>query len=44
MIWKLTPQRKAFHAVISGHSHKPVFAIRGGIIFINPGKRRPTPF
>jgi len=41
---EIDPAAEGFHAVISGHSHKPVFAIRGGIIFINPGSAGPRRF
>jgi putative phosphoesterase len=33
-----------FHAVISGHSHKPNVITKGGILFINPGSAGPRRF
>jgi putative phosphoesterase len=33
-----------FHAVISGHSHKPGVITRDGVLFINPGSAGPRRF
>ena len=33
-----------FHAVISGHSHKPSVISRAGVLFINPGSAGPRRF
>jgi uncharacterized protein len=33
-----------FHAVISGHSHKPNVATKEGILFVNPGSAGPRRF
>ena len=33
-----------FHAVISGHSHKPSVITKNGILFINPGSAGPRRF
>lgn len=34
----------AFHAVISGHSHKPEVKTRDGVTFVNPGSAGPRRF
>ena len=31
-----------FDIVISGHSHQPVIESRKGVLYLNPGKRRPA--
>src|ERR1700739_1162777 len=33
-----------FQVVIAGHSHKPVVAERGGVLFVNPGSAGPRRF
>ncbi len=33
-----------FSAVISGHSHKPAIAERGGVLYLNPGSAGPRRF
>lgn len=38
------PQAKGIRAVVSGHSHKPGTADRGGVLFINPGSAGPRRF
>jgi putative phosphoesterase len=38
------PVAKGFHVVVSGHSHKPVSEVRGGVLFINPGSAGPRRF
>ena len=35
---------KGFHAVVSGHSHKPSCVKRNGLLFINPGSAGPRRF
>jgi uncharacterized protein len=41
--WK-PDSRGAFHAVISGHSHKPNVITKDGVLFINPGSAGPRRF
>jgi uncharacterized protein len=41
---EINPADNGFHAVISGHSHKPVIARRNDMIFINPGSAGPRRF
>lgn len=38
------PAARGFHAVISGHSHKPSITHRDGILFVNPGSAGPRRF
>ena len=38
------PRAAGFHAVISGHSHRPLSASRDGILFVNPGSAGPRRF
>jgi hypothetical protein len=40
----LDPETDGIHAVISGHSHKPLIERRGGVLFINPGSAGPRRF
>jgi putative phosphoesterase len=40
----LDPAAAGFHAVISGHSHRPAVAKRGDILFLNPGSAGPRRF
>lgn len=40
----LDPRAAGFAAVISGHSHKPTVAERGGTLFLNPGSAGPRRF
>jgi putative phosphoesterase len=40
----IEPQPAGVRVVISGHSHKPVLAERGGVLFINPGSAGPRRF
>ena len=35
---------QGFHAVLSGHSHKPSVMTKGGVLFINPGSAGPRRF
>jgi uncharacterized protein len=41
---EVDPAAKGFHAVISGHSHKPSLTNRDGVIFLNPGSAGPRRF
>lgn len=38
------PVAGGVHAVISGHSHKPLVEERGGVLFVNPGSAGPRRF
>jgi putative phosphoesterase len=40
----LDPVAAGFHAVISGHSHRPAMARRQGVLFLNPGSAGPRRF
>jgi uncharacterized protein len=40
----LDPVAAGFDAVISGHSHQPAMARRGGVLFLNPGSAGPRRF
>jgi uncharacterized protein len=40
----LDPVAAGFHAVISGHSHRPDMAKRQGVLFLNPGSAGPRRF
>ena len=40
----LDPVAAGFHAVISGHSHRPGMAKRQGVLFLNPGSAGPRRF
>lgn len=40
----LDPVAAGFHAVISGHSHKPGFQWKGGVLYVNPGSAGPRRF
>jgi putative phosphoesterase len=40
----VNPRAAGFHAVISGHSHRPLSALRDGVLFINPGSAGPRRF
>jgi hypothetical protein len=40
----LDPAAAGFHAVISGHSHKPKIKEKNGVIFVNPGSAGPRRF
>jgi len=41
---KFDPLARGYHAVISGHSHKPVALSRDGVLFVNPGSAGPRRF
>ncbi|SEF01073.1 hypothetical protein SAMN05519104_7716 [Rhizobiales bacterium GAS188] len=36
---ELDPQAEGFHAVIAGHSHRPLMESRRGVLHFNPGER-----
>lgn len=38
------PASEGFHAVIAGHSHKPVELRREGVLYVNPGSAGPRRF
>ena len=38
------PAARKFRVVISGHSHKPIVAEKGGVLFVNPGSPGPRRF
>lgn len=40
----LDPGAAGFHAVITGHSHRPSAEHRGGVLFLNPGSAGPRRF
>jgi hypothetical protein len=40
----LDPVAAGFHAVISGHSHRPGMARQQGVLFLNPGSAGPRRF
>ena len=40
----LDPAAAGFHAVISGHSHRPSIEMREGVLFVNPGSAGPRRF
>jgi putative phosphoesterase len=40
----LDPPTAGFHAVISGHSHKPKIETIGGVLYFNPGSAGPQRF
>lgn len=38
------PASEGFHAVVAGHSHKPVEQRRDGVLYVNPGSAGPRRF
>ena len=38
------PAAAGFHAVISGHSHRPKITERDGVLYVNPGSAGPRRF
>ncbi len=40
----LDPAAAGFHVVVSGHSHQPLVAERGGVLYVNPGSAGPRRF
>ena len=41
---ELIPAAAGFHAVISGHSHRPSVEKKDGVLFLNPGSAGPRRF
>jgi len=41
---EVDPGAEGFHAVISGHSHRPRAERQGGVLFLNPGSAGPRRF
>jgi putative phosphoesterase len=40
----IDPARDGHRIVVSGHSHKPLHAVRGGVHYVNPGSAGPRRF
>jgi predicted phosphodiesterase len=40
----IDPQATGFHAIIAGHSHRPLVVERHGVLFVNPGSAGPRRF
>jgi hypothetical protein len=40
----IDPEAACVRVVVSGHSHKPAAAERGGVLFVNPGSAGPRRF
>jgi putative phosphoesterase len=40
----IDPRAAGVHAVISGHSHRPLIEERDGVLFVNPGSAGPRRF
>ena len=40
----LDPRAAGFHAVVSGHSHRPKIERRDGVLYVNPGSVGPRRF
>ena len=40
----LDPAAAGIDVVVSGHSHRPKIETVGGVVYLNPGERRATPF
>ena len=40
----IDPRAAGVHAVISGHSHRPLIETRDGVLFVNPGSAGPRRF
>jgi len=40
----IEPSAAAVRVVVSGHSHKPLIAQRGGVLYVNPGSAGPRRF
>jgi len=41
---ELEPEAQGIRVVVSGHSHQPSVAERGGVLFVNPGSAGPRRF
>jgi uncharacterized protein len=40
----IDPAAGGFHVVVSGHSHRPTYEVREGVLYINPGSAGPRRF
>jgi putative phosphoesterase len=40
----IDPVAANFHVVVSGHSHRPGFEVRNGVLYVNPGSAGPRRF
>jgi uncharacterized protein len=40
----LNPNAAGFRIVVSGHTHKPGYSQRGGVLYVNPGSSGPRRF
>ena len=40
----IEPHAAGAHVIVSGHSHKPLIELRGGILYVNPGSCGPRRF
>jgi putative phosphoesterase len=40
----IDPAAGGFHVVVSGHSHRPMYEVREGVLYINPGSAGPRRF
>jgi uncharacterized protein len=40
----IDPRAAGVHVVVSGHSHKPGFEVRQGVLYVNPGSAGPRRF
>ena len=40
----IDPKAAGVHVVVSGHSHKPGFEVRQGVLYVNPGSAGPRRF
>jgi uncharacterized protein len=40
----LDPAAAGFSVIVTGHSHKPVIARKGGVLYVNPGSAGPRRF
>jgi putative phosphoesterase len=40
----IDPAKEGVRVVVTGHSHKPVVAERGGVLYVNPGSAGPRRF
>jgi putative phosphoesterase len=41
---EIDPAAGGFHVVVSGHSHRPMYERREGVLYINPGSAGPRRF
>lgn len=41
---QIDPAGEGFHAVLSGHSHRPKIEHRNGVLYVNPGSAGPRRF